>query len=194
MSTRLVIFIIGILILISIGLALGFIGHPKTEQVVKLEDTSKPAYYEQGETTIVKSFDVGTSGGVFEIKNTGTPVDGVVIEIPAGALLYKQVQKITLSVGYNGGVLHNVKSGKASGIVLVLSTDSIVDYEFPVRVKVPFVPDPSLDPGTPVPYAIDREGHLFPLQLISVKREIGEFTFDTSYTPLMFTWIYANLR
>lgn len=151
-------------------------------------DYSKPAYFEYGKTFLVKSFKAGPSGGLFEINNTNTSIDGITIEIPKGAL----GKEIDFSVGYNDGVLKNVR-GQWDGITGVLSSKPSVNLmgvpsSF-IRIKVKHSGD--LEGITPVPYAIDGDGKLHSLQLISVDRENKIFSFDTFYTPLIFTWIDA---
>jgi len=174
---------------------------PKTGGYIKKDPfyyELKPAHFERGKTTIVKSFKVNESGGILEIGNLGTPVDGTVIEIPKGAL----DREITLSVGYNDGTL-NLIAGKASNVVGVLSFDipsspqkpiELPFFQEPITIKIRF--DPSIfrtNPGTVVVYAIDEQGHLHGLNIKSINKEIGIVSFFTwpPLPTLMFTWVYA---
>jgi hypothetical protein len=179
-----IIIILGAILILIFGsiFMIYFREHPNGE-TSKQGDILKPAHYKHGHNTIVKSFDVNINGGVFEIGSIGTPIDGTVVEIPERAL----DKEVTLSVGHNDGVL-NLRSGKGSGIVIVLSTKTVIDFEKPVKIKVRF--DPSLNPKTVVGYSIDEQGRLHVIDIGAIKKEIGEVSFYTFYTPFMFTWVY----
>lgn len=147
-----------------------------------MANSLKPAYFEHGQTIVVKSFKVNDSGGLLEIGNLGTPIDGMVIEIPKGAL----DREVTLSVGYNDGML-NLRAGKSSGIVVVLSADSLSSFQKHITIKVRF--NPSINPKTIVGYEIDKQGRLHSIDIGSIEKEIGVVSFFT-FKPLMFTWVY----
>jgi len=142
----------------------------------------KPSHYEHGHTIYVKSLKVSVSGGLIEINNTGTPVDGTVIEIPKGAL----EKEVNFSVGYDDGIL-NLRSGKESGTVIVLSTTPEISFQKPVTIKIRF--NPSISPRTIVGYDIDKRGSLHSLDIGSINIDRGVVSFYT-YKPLMFTWVY----
>ncbi|PIU98308.1 hypothetical protein COS61_02060 [Candidatus Wolfebacteria bacterium CG03_land_8_20_14_0_80_40_12] len=145
-------------------------------------DYSEPAYFEYGKTILVKSFKVGPVGGLFEIKNTDTPIDGMTIEIPKGAL----DKEINFSAGYNDGVLKNVR-GEWSEITGVLYSEQLVDLmskPMLIRISMKY----SGDPKAVVPYAIDEKGKIHSLTTLSMDKESRTFSYATFYIPLTFTW------
>jgi len=144
--------------------------------------TLKPSHYEHGHTIYVKSLKAGSSGNLIEINNTQTPVDGTTIEIPKGAL----EKEVKFSVGCDDGIL-NLRSGKGSGTVLVLSTSPEVSFKKPVTIKIKF--NTSINPRTIVGYEIDKLGFLHSLDIESIEKDSGFVSFYT-YKPLMFTWVY----
>lgn len=144
--------------------------------------TLKPSHYEYGHTIYVQSLKAGSSGNLIEINNTQTPVDGTIIEIPQGAL----EREVKFSVGYDDGTL-NLRSGKGSGTVLVLSTNPEVSFKKPVTIKIKF--NTSINPRTIVGYEIDKLGFLHSLDIASIAKDKGCVSFYT-YKPLMFTWVY----
>ena len=184
------IFIIAIIVGVVLIVGTIFIVYFKEEnpmgETSKQDNAQKqPAYYEYGRTIIVKSFNVDMNGGLFEITNTGTPVDGIVIEIPQGAL----DKKVTLLVGYNNGRLLNLRSGKESGTVIVLSSDpKIREFEYPVKITIHF--DRSISKLV-AGYSIDEQGHLHALDIGFLNKDTGIVSFY-SFHSLMFTWIYIK--
>jgi len=154
-------------------------------ETLKKGDMLKSASYKYGQTIIVKSFDINTKGGLFEISNTGTAIDGTIVEIPEGAL----DKEMTLSVGYNDGIL-DLRSGEASGITIVLSTEQKIIFQKPVTIKIHF--DPSINPKTIVGYSIDEQGRIRPIDIkSSPRKKTGEVSFYIFYMPIMFTWVYV---
>jgi hypothetical protein len=147
-----------------------------------MANTLKPAHFEEGQTTVVKSFKIDSNGGTFAVDDTHTVVDGTIIEVPKGA-----VNKETrLSIGYNNGAL-TLPSGKASGAVIIVSVESISSFQNPIIIKVRF--DPSINPKTIVGYEIDSEGRLHSLDIGPIEKDAGAVSFY-SFKPLRFTWVY----
>lgn len=142
----------------------------------------QPSHYERGQTIYVKSLKVSINGGLIEINNTGTPVDGTTIEIPYGSL----EKEVMLSVGYDDGIL-SLRSGKGSGVVTVLTTTPETSFQKPVTIKVRF--KPSIMPKTIVGYEIDKQGFLHSLDIGSIDKTSGTVSFYT-FKPVMFTWVY----
>lgn len=150
-------------------------------------NTSYP-YFVPGTTKIVQSIRVGKNGGILKVENTGTPADGTVIEVHKGALS----QEVTLSLGYNDGKLENLRSGKASGTTLVLSTTPGVEFDVAedsnaVQITVPYDSNISM---IIAPYAIDEKNRLQPLKLEALDQVTSHARFAT-FHPVMFTWVYV---
>jgi hypothetical protein len=143
------------------------------------------AHYMQGTTEVAKEFEIDSQGGSFTVKNTNTPVDGVSIEVPPGALK----KRVVMSIGYNKGHL-NLSAGEASGVVLVLRvSNNINSFEKPFKIIAHF--DPSIKPMSIIGYAIDEKGSLRPIDTISKLKAQGVVAFYT-FRPLMFTWVYVH--
>ena len=79
-----------------------------------------------------------------------------------------------MSFRYNEGELES-EDGTQNGFVLVLDTGEVTQFEEPISITVPFK-DTST---TPVPYYVDSLGKVHPVQLVSIDREDGTFTFET---------------
>jgi len=147
--------------------------------------TYSKAHYIHGATKIIETFNVDSEGGSFTVENTNTPIDGLTIEVPTGSLR----KQVIISVGYNEGQL-KVRSGKGSGVVLVLEvSNNVSSFEKPFKITAHF--DPSIKPKSIIGYVIDEKGSLRPLDTISKLKEQGVVVFYT-FRPLMFTWIYIQ--
>lgn len=137
-----------------------------------------------GSDTPAASAQMGPAGGT--IQATGGPLNGVKLQIPAGVLQTSG----QVSLSYNNGTLTGTDNGAFSGIILSISIASGRNFEQPLIVTVPFNDD-----GTqiiPMPYYIDSNGHLQPLQLVKIDYVAKEFSFATYHTSL-FTWFYEKL-
>ncbi len=120
---------------------------------------NSPIQFRTGNDNIVDTQKVGSAGDEIIIENTNTPIDGVKITFPAGALS----EEVDVSVGYNDGTL-TPNSGTFSGTVLILEVPEINEFDQPVTITVPFTDDGT----TPVPYYIDDNGKLHPTQIVSI--------------------------
>lgn len=165
---------------------------------VAVDNSSKLPYlyYIPGNTTIVKSAQIGTEGGTIKVENTGTPADGVMVNIHAGALSTPTV----LSIGYNDGELagpgaREDSTSKPSGIILELSASQNPDTTFNtsfdnymVQITVPY--EGSGDFASIAPYAVAEEDNsLRPLQLENIDKSSATFRVGT-LRPIIFTWFY----
>lgn len=143
--------------------------------------TKPPVQFSIGNDDIVVTKSVGSAVDEIIIENTDTPIDGVRINFPAGAL----PREIEVSVGYNDGTL-TPNSGLFSEKILILEVPQIKEFTQPVTITVPFVDDGT----TPVPYYIDDNGSLHPTQIVSIDRDSGNFTFQIFHASF-FTWLFG---
>jgi hypothetical protein len=147
---------------------------------------SNPAHFERGKDVTVVSTRVGPQGATLNTGNTGTPVDGITVEIPAGAL----TQELNVTLSYNTGTL-SLPSGESSGVFLGLSAEQLNEFQQPVTIRIRY--DAKRHQNVVlVGYAIDAEGRLRAVNQESQDNKAGLASFST-YVPLLFTWVYASL-
>jgi uncharacterized protein YfaP (DUF2135 family) len=141
------------------------------------------AYFTPGtEVAVTSPQTIGPLGGIVQAP-AGTPLAGVYVEFPAGAL----PQNSQISLAYNTGtVATNV--GTHSGINIVLHSSPVTVFEQPVSITIPFASSQDI----PVPYFIDDFGHLHLLQLINIDAVHNTATFQTFHASI-FTWIMDRL-
>jgi Tol biopolymer transport system component len=147
------------------------------------EETDQPVIFTSGDNVIGISQVISTTGGTIEVGYNGTPIDGIQVQFPAGAL----TRDINVSLGYNTGTL-TPNEGIYGGVALILDTGNITQFEQPVTITVPFTGTNT----TPVPYYVGSGGELHPTQLMRVDRTAKTFTFETFHASL-FTWILSKL-
>jgi hypothetical protein len=176
--------------LLALIIVLGFIIPAPTD--IK---QSAPTYFENGETVITDSFEVGSSGKSFIVPTRGTPIDGIVIEVPAAAIN----DSFILSVGYDTGLLRHINDGTASGVVLVLKTNKQQSISLPllssaIKITMHFAPEKNV---VPVGYTIDSDGSLHIINILGLDATKGTATFLTlqPYTSgtTLITWVFADL-
>jgi len=100
------------------------------------------ARYRFGETVHVATLPVGAAGARHEIAGTGTPLDGVRIHVPAGALPEGDG---VLHISLNRGTLE-LRSGVPAGIALVVEVPGVDQFRKPVEISVPVRPRPGEPP------------------------------------------------
>jgi len=142
----------------------------------------EPAIFKFGQTTMVESFKVDSSGGLFEIGNKGTPIDGTMINVPIGALNKETI----ISIGYNDGILTNLHSGKCSDVAIVLKTDGTMSFKKFVTVTVRY--DASTSPRIVAGYVVDEQGRLHGLQGSPINKVNNTVSFH-SQKPITFIYI-----
>ena len=144
------------------------------------------AQFTVGMDVRVVSLRVGPKGSVLHTGQTGTPVDGLSVEIPAGAL----TNEITINLDYNTGTLSLPSgAGSASGVFLKFSAEGVKSFPQLVNLHIRF--NPARHKSTVVVgYAIDAKGRLRVLNQGPQDVKAGTATFST-LVPLLFTWIYA---
>jgi uncharacterized protein YfaP (DUF2135 family) len=142
----------------------------------------QPVSLRSGNDIIVTSKTIGATGDIIEAGSSGTPIDGVTVQFPAGALS----ADTNVSLGYNTGTL-TPNEGIYAGIALVLNAGTVTQFDQPITITVPFT-DMS---KVPVPYYVDAAGKLHPMQLIQIDRTAKTFTFQTFHAS-WFTWIFGD--
>ena len=148
---------------------------------------SAPAHFERGQEIQVTAAQVGPKGATLSTGNHGTPVDGITVEIPAGAL----EQETTVTLSYNTGTLA-VNSGECSGVFLRVAADRVSTFRKLVTIRVRY--DAQQRPNVVVVgYAIDAKDRLRSVNTESQDRPAGTVTFST-FVPLLLTWVYAPVR
>ena len=166
-------------LLIGLTLALFISG-----EVTAMAKRAKPAHFQHGTTTIVKSFNINSEGGSLEIKDTDTPIDGTTIYIPAEAT----DKEVTISIGFNDGKL-NLRSGRGSDITLVLKSEKPITFKKHITITLRY--DTSVNPKWIIGYEIDGQGRLHTVDTGEMNRENGTVSFY-SFKPLFLTWAYIE--
>jgi hypothetical protein len=138
--------------------------------------------FEPGGDVPVTSKIIGPAGGTIEAGNSGTPIDGVVVRFPAGAL----IDDTNVSLGYNTGSL-TPNDGIWCGATISLSAENTDEFFEPVEIIMPF----NSSDGTPVPYYINEKRQLRPMQLTDIDDAANTFTF-ISFHASFFTMIAAE--
>jgi len=139
-----------------------------------------PVIFAIGNDIAELSQSVSPTGGSLTITDPSSPIYGVVVNFPAGAL----PQSTNVTIGYNNGSL-TPNSGTYSGINILVEVPGIKGFTQPVEITVPFDKPNSI----PIPYYIAIDGTLRPCQLVKVDRINKTFTFQTFHASL-FTWIF----
>lgn len=138
--------------------------------------------FKKGDNVVAAQQTVGPEGGAL-VGPSGTPIEGVSVTFPAGALPHA----VSVSLGYNTGALSPV-SGVSGGAVVLLQTPGVKSFRLPVQITIPYVADDDV----PVPYYIDDSGQLHLAMLRSIAAGSGTATFETFHASL-YTWILQRL-
>ncbi|HAX90979.1 MAG TPA: hypothetical protein DCY07_02060 [Rhodospirillaceae bacterium] len=142
------------------------------------------AEYAFGSTQSVLQKDIGAKGAALAVQQSGTPLDGLVLDVPAGA--FPRDGKIT--IGYNNGTL-KLNTGTPSGQVAVIDFGGVQALEKPVTIRVSYAKTEQVS-GV-VGYAIDDRGRLEPVTLSRIDPDLNVAEFST-FVPLVFTWVYLE--
>ena len=156
----------------------------KVEEKKKEKSASHyPVILTPGVDLVIRSEVIAQTGGIIEAGSSGTPIDGVRVQFPSGAL---STTNVTVSLGYNTGTL-SPNEGDYAGVALILDAGTVTQFEQPVTITVPF----SDTSKVPVPYYVDSNGKLHPMQIIKIDRDAKIFTFQTFHAS-WFTWIFGE--
>jgi uncharacterized protein YfaP (DUF2135 family) len=143
-----------------------------------------PVIFSPGNNVTVNSQAISRMGGTISAGTTGTPIDGVMVQFPSGALPADS----NVTLGYNTGTL-TPNSGSYSGVVLDLKVQNTSKFDQPVSITAPLANADQI----PVPFYVDMDGRLHPAQLIKIDRTAMTFTFQTFHAS-WFTWIYEMIN
>ena len=125
---------------------------------------SPPAHFERGQDRPVTTAPVGPQGATLRTGRTGTPIDDITVEIPAGAL----DRDTTVTLSYNTGTL-TLPSGNGSGVLLKLTAQQVQTFQQLVTIRVHY--DAQLHAKVAVVgYAIDDQDRL---RAVNTESQIG---------------------
>lgn len=139
---------------------------------------SDPAEVNLGTNTSLTTQNIGDLGGTIN-GPAGSPLDGISVEFPAGAL----PGNTDVSLGFNNGTVIPV-DGTSGGTLLVLDTNTVDEFSQPVEITFPY----SGVGAIPIPYYVDDSGGLHLMELVEIDSVNGTATFST-YHASIFTWI-----
>ena len=117
--------------------------------------------FRTGTNHIVNTASIDAYGGTIEAGNTGSPVDGVKVVFPPGAL----PSALNVSIGYNDGGLEQGTNNFSTADVataqklLYINVPVVYQFDQPVQVTVPFADDGN---NVPAPYYVDNNGNSTP--------------------------------
>lgn len=154
-----------------------------------LAGVQKNNNFNKGEDVIVTGQIMTPSGGQIIVNAPGTPIHGIKVLFPQGAVS----KNIAVKIGYNTGSLH-AKSGDYSNVNLVIQTPGVTILNKPITVTVPYID--STGDGIVIPYNIAEDQSLSSVQLHSIDRANKRVSFIT-YHPSTYTWIvdsYENSK
>ncbi len=139
-----------------------------------------PATYTPGTPVVLAQATIDAGGGTLA-GPAGTPLDGVVLTIPAGAVS----GPTTFSLGYDdGGSFANVPADELSGLVIAIDTDGQHQFSQPLSVEFTFT-DPV---NFPVPYYLKADGSFELQSPLPVDRAAGRGGFLTWHAS-NYTWV-----
>ena len=144
---------------------------------------TEPVEFDEGNDIPELTESVPPTGRTLTVTDPTSPIYGVVVDFPAGAL--PQITEVT--IGYNDGSLVP-NSGTYSGTNILIEVPGIREFSQPVEITVPFDQPNSI----PIPYYITGEGSIRPCQLVKVDRVNKTFTFQTFHASL-YTWIVDHV-
>ena len=140
------------------------------------------AVFEPGTDTITLNPTLTVQGGTLT-GPAGSPIEGVVVTFPPGAL----PRDSQISLGYNSGTV-TPGSGTWGNKVILLSSSAVSKFELPVTIRVPF----NQSGDILVPYYIDANKKFHLMTITQIDRSAHTVTFET-YHASYFTRIKETL-
>ncbi len=166
----------GIVFILVCLFSLLFVNYIATGMGIKQYQANKKFY--------VAKHKISEKGGNIAIANTETPIDGINIIVPPGAI----AKGTEILFGYETGRFLPTIHGIPSRIVLIIETPGIKSYENPIEVVIPLNTMEKDWIGV-AGYKIDKGGGLKPLTITSLDKNNKAATFVT-FAPLKMTWVY----
>jgi len=143
------------------------------------QQAAPPAGYTQGTQSMLAQATIDPAGGTLE-GPAGSPLEGVVVTFPAGAVSAPTV----FHLGHDqGGSFTNIPAGEQPALVLVLESEGQREFGAALRIEFPFT-EPE---AYPVPFYITPEGALRVLEPLPLDRTSGRAGFLTWHAS-NFTW------
>lgn len=142
------------------------------------------AKYQSGSVQVVATEVVGSHGGTVSVARTGTPLDGIEVRFPAGAV----PDNTPIEVAWDHGTLADV-SGTPSGVIVRLVAGDLREFAQHIEIRVTF--NPTQKPKTVMAYSIDDQGRLHTLDVATFDSGRGEALIWT-FQPVRFTWVLVN--
>jgi len=152
------------------------------------EANKKPGITENeaNDTAVVASAEIDQNGGIVTVEKPGSPIDGLIVDIPTGAFDRKAVVSVSIILG-----IVPVRAGRNCGFTVVLTTQGIKSFHKHVSIIMPY--DPLPQNRLVIPYEIDDENRLHIMdigRLDSKNRKLVIYTFK----PVRFTLVYPKRK
>ena len=146
--------------------------------------SQQAAIREKGEngTVILTSAKMDQNGGKVIVEKPGSPLEGLVVEFPPGAI--DRQFEVSISMIFESVP---VRSGKNCGFTVVLAVPGIKSFKEMVSIMMPYEPRPGN--RLVIPYEIDSDNRLHIMdigKLDANNRTLVIFTFK----PVRFTLVY----
>jgi hypothetical protein len=135
-----------------------------------------------GNVTLDASATIGAAGGTLDGPG-GSPIAGVHVAVPAGAL----GGDVQLSLGHTDGTVTPL-AGTWGGVMLDISATEPLALAQVMEVTMPFS---GAADEVPVPYYVAPDGALQPCTLTAIDRVAGTFSFITQHASV-YTYILAK--
>ena len=158
-------------IIVSISILLAACGGKKeTESHWTSLPPATVASFTPGTTTVLAQATIDAAGGVL-LGPAGSPLDGVAVTFPPGAL----TAATSFALGYDDGSFVNVSPDEQSGLVISIQSSGQTRFQQPVTIQLPFTDATRI----PIPYYIDDSGALHVIVPQPFDRSTGQASFLT---------------
>lgn len=145
---------------------------------------AEPAEVTLGVDTVVTTQTIGTAGGTITAAG-GSPIDGVSMTFPPGALPADTV----VELGWNDGTVA-LPIGESGMPILVIEAGAVYEFAEPVQITVPFTED---EDTIPLAFYVHEDGRLDGMQAVDIDYAADTFTFETFHAS-PYTIIYLEAK